>query len=103
MITGFGVELPMFVTEEEAAAMYARACRSWYGAKAKSVVKSRIRELREKGDDKGVNAWRKVADALERDEKAKRLRTRRSIDKTSLLITRFRTTTQGDRDHSNAS
>jgi hypothetical protein len=54
----------MFVTEEEAAAMYARACRSWYGAKASSVVNSQIRTLMAKGDRKGIAAWRRVANAL---------------------------------------
>jgi len=54
----------MFVTAEEAAAMYARACRRWYGAKATSVVNSQIRALMAKGDRKGVAAWRRVAAAL---------------------------------------
>ena len=55
----------MFVTEEEAAAMYARWCWSWYGVRAKSVVKSKIRALMAKGDRKGVKAWQDVAHALE--------------------------------------
>ena len=55
----------MFVTEEEAAAMYARWCRNWYGVAAKSVVKSKIRTLVAKGDRKGVKAWQQVANALE--------------------------------------
>jgi hypothetical protein len=54
----------MFVTEEEAAAIYARACRSWYGIKADSVVNSQIRALMARGDRKGVAAWRRVAGAL---------------------------------------
>jgi len=54
----------MFVTEEEAAAMYARWCRSWYGAKAKSVVRAKIRALKAKGDYKGAEAWERVARAL---------------------------------------
>ena len=56
----------MFVTEEEAAEMYARACRSWYGTKAKSVVRAKIRALGAKGDHKGVVAWERVAHALVR-------------------------------------
>ena len=56
----------MFVTEEEAAAMYAWWCRSWNGVAAKSVVKSKIRTLMAKGDRKGVKAWQQVANALER-------------------------------------
>ena len=54
----------MFVTESEAAAMYARWCRSWYGVRAKSVVRSKIRTLMTKGDHKGVRAWQQVAYAL---------------------------------------
>ena len=44
--------------------MYARACRGWYGTKAKSVVRAKIRALKAKGDDKGVEAWERVARAL---------------------------------------
>ena len=55
----------MFVSDEEAAAMYARWCRKWYGVNAKSVVKSKIRTLMAKRDRKGVSAWQQVADALE--------------------------------------
>ena len=55
----------MFVSDEEAAAMYARWCRNWYGVNAKSVVKSKIRTLMAKRDRKGVRAWQQVADALE--------------------------------------
>src|SRR5215510_9251835 len=43
----------LFVTEEEAAEMYARACHSWYGARAKSVVRAKIRALKAKGDVNG--------------------------------------------------
>jgi len=39
----------MFGTEEEVAAMYARWCRSWYGAKAKSVIRAKIRALKARG------------------------------------------------------
>ena len=55
----------MLVTEEEAATIYAKACRSWYGAKASSVVYSQIKRLMAKGDRKGVMAWQQVARALE--------------------------------------
>jgi hypothetical protein len=54
----------MFVTEEEAAAMYARWCRSWYGEKAKSVIRAKIRALKARGDHKGAEAWERVARAL---------------------------------------
>jgi hypothetical protein len=38
--------LYMFITEEEAVDMYARARRRWYGDQAKSVVNSKIGTLR---------------------------------------------------------
>jgi hypothetical protein len=44
--------------------MYARACRSWYGTKVESVVRAKIRALKAKGDDKGAEAWERVARAL---------------------------------------
>jgi hypothetical protein len=58
-------EALMFVTEEEAATIYAKACRSWYGARAASVVHSQVKKLMAKGDGKGVKAWQQVARALE--------------------------------------
>jgi hypothetical protein len=60
--------LYMFVTEEEAAEIYAKACRSWYRDEAKAVVNSKIRALKAKGDNKGVNAWTQVRSSLERHE-----------------------------------
>ena len=81
----------MFVTEEEAAAMYARAFRKWQGPKAKSLAKTKIRKLRARDDDKGVAIWQRVVAALEREESATFLRTRRSMDPISTLVTRFRT------------
>src|SRR5262245_37086468 len=55
----------MFITDEEAAAMDAQACRTWYGVKAQSVVHSQIKRLMAKGDGKGVKAWQQVARALD--------------------------------------
>jgi hypothetical protein len=53
------------VTEREAAAMYARACLSWYGHhRAKSVAHSMVRKLSKQGDLKGVKAWRLVSEEL---------------------------------------
>jgi hypothetical protein len=65
----------MFVTDEQAAQMYARACRSWYGVRALSVVNSQIERQRAKADKKGVAAWERVASHLE--------------DPTGLLIVRL--------------
>ena len=55
----------MFVTEEEAATIYAKACRSWYGVRAASVVHAQVKKLMAKGDGNGVKAWQQVARALE--------------------------------------
>jgi hypothetical protein len=54
----------MHVSEEEAAFIYARACRAWYGKRAMRVVKRRIEEFRRAGDDEGVNAWTQLAAKL---------------------------------------
>ena len=59
----------MFVTEEEAAEIYAKACCRWYGVKVKSVVNSKISALKAKGDFKGVKAWKQVHRALESRER----------------------------------
>ena len=60
----------MFITEQEAADMYARACRRWYGDEAKSVVSSKIGVLEAKGDHKGVKAWTRVHRSLESQEQS---------------------------------
>ena len=62
--------LYMFVTVEEAAEIYARACRSWYRDEAKAVVNSKIRALKARGDSKGVRAWTRVRHSLERQEQS---------------------------------
>jgi hypothetical protein len=54
----------MFITKKDAATVYAAACRKWYGTRAKSVIKSKIRRLKAKGNLKGVAAWQLVADEL---------------------------------------
>jgi hypothetical protein len=62
--------LYMFVTQEEAADMYARACRRWYRDEAKSVVSAKIRALKARGDYKGVKAWTQVHHSLENQEQS---------------------------------
>jgi hypothetical protein len=54
----------MVVTERDAAAMYARACRAWYGRRAPRVVKDTIKQLRAKNDEAGVRMWSLVAEEL---------------------------------------
>jgi hypothetical protein len=58
----------MHIGAHDAAAIYARACRAWYGDRAGAIVSKRVRELRAKGDDSGVKAWTLVATELERVE-----------------------------------
>jgi hypothetical protein len=60
----------MFITEEEAAEIYAKVCRRWYRDEAKSIVSSKIGALEAKGDHKGVKAWTQVHRSLESQEQA---------------------------------
>ena len=62
----------MHVTIDDAAAIYARACRAWYGNRAKRMVKDRVNQLVKRGDASGVAAWTKVADHLARLERPDR-------------------------------
>ena len=51
----------MRVSIDDAAAIYARACRAWYGRRALRVVVNKMNELERRGDAGGVMAWGKVA------------------------------------------
>jgi hypothetical protein len=54
----------MNITLDDAALIYARACRAWYGRSALRVVTTKINELKRRGDASGVVAWSKVAAVL---------------------------------------
>jgi hypothetical protein len=54
------------VTERDAASMYARACRAWYGRRAPRGIKGTIKQLRAKNDISGVRMWTLVAEQLPR-------------------------------------
>jgi hypothetical protein len=54
----------MFFTKKDSATVYAAWCRKRYRAKAEAVVQSQIEQLEAKGDLKGVEIWRLVAEAL---------------------------------------
>jgi hypothetical protein len=56
----------MKVTKEDAAIMYARACRAWYGRRAPRIVRNKIAQLQSKGDHGGVDAWSEAAKQLSR-------------------------------------
>jgi hypothetical protein len=68
----------MKITQEEAAEMYARACRAWYGPRAKGIVRKTIKQLERNGDGAGVAAWTAVARQLSRIPAAEFERDRRS-------------------------
>jgi hypothetical protein len=56
----------MDIAERDAASMYARACRAWYGRRAERVVKDTIKQLRTADDQAGVRMWTLVAEQLPR-------------------------------------
>jgi hypothetical protein len=60
------VEILMWtITTDEAAVMYARFCRSRYGAKAKKIVEEKTEQLRKAGDAEGERVWSKVRRQIE--------------------------------------
>jgi hypothetical protein len=59
-------EAQMSVPERQAASMYARACRAWYGRRAPHVIKDTIKQLRAANDVSGVRMWTLVAEELPR-------------------------------------
>ena len=69
--------MEMLVSKREAAAIYAKASRKWYGPRARSVARSMICKLSNKGDLRGVKAWRLVDDELGRMERDHELIQRR--------------------------
>jgi hypothetical protein len=54
----------MWVSERDAAAIYAKAATKWYGPRARSVAHATIQKLSRKGDVKGVKTWRLVCEEL---------------------------------------
>jgi hypothetical protein len=54
----------MWVSEREAAAIYARAATKWYGPRARTIALSTIEKLSRQGDLKGVKARRLVHEEL---------------------------------------
>jgi hypothetical protein len=54
----------MWVSERDAAAIYAKAATKWYGPRARSVALATIQKLSRRGDVKGVKAWRQVCEEL---------------------------------------
>jgi hypothetical protein len=54
----------MYLTLDDAIAMYARACRAWYGKKAVSVIMKTATECRQRGDLEGEVVWGRVAESI---------------------------------------
>jgi hypothetical protein len=60
----------MQLNSDDVAAIYARACRAWYGKKALRVVTGKVRDLERRGDAGGVVAWKQVAAALSQSKRS---------------------------------
>jgi hypothetical protein len=54
----------MEVSSHDAAVIYARACRAWYGKRAVRVVSEQVRNMKRRGDAGGLAMWSTVADRL---------------------------------------
>jgi len=54
----------MHVSKQDAIKIYARACRSWYGSRARNVVLKRAHELQQRGDAHGAGVWHQLADEI---------------------------------------
>jgi hypothetical protein len=57
----------MWITNEQAAEMYARFCKARYGADALKTIRKRAAELRKAGDIEGERIWNLVAQKVEPD------------------------------------
>jgi hypothetical protein len=68
----------MHVTEREAASIYARACRAWYG-RAPRIIKETIKQLHAENDETGVRMWTLVGEQLPRVWDERSLSNRRRI------------------------
>jgi hypothetical protein len=55
----------MWVTNEQAAEIYARFCKARYGGDAIKVIRTRVAELRKLGDRDGERIWNLVAQKVE--------------------------------------
>ena len=51
----------MRIEPDQAIRIYAKACRSWYGGRARNVALKKARELRARGDDEGFAVWQQLA------------------------------------------
>jgi len=54
----------MYCSADDAASIYARACRAWYGKRARRVIEQQVQRLQRRGDERGVHAWSLVSKKL---------------------------------------
>jgi hypothetical protein len=54
----------MQITADEAAFVYARACRSWYGSGARRMIMSQMEQLRYVGDPRALRICKLIAEEL---------------------------------------
>lgn len=55
----------MWITNDQAAEIYARFCKARYGTEAIKIIRARIAELRKLGDVEGERIWNQVAEKVE--------------------------------------
>ena len=58
----------MYIDLDDAIKIYAKACRAWYGRRARNVVLRRAGKLQELGDTEGARVWHRVEAELARSE-----------------------------------
>jgi hypothetical protein len=62
----------MQITADEAAFVYARACRSWYGGGARRMIMSQMEQLRYAGDPRALRICKLIAEELSKLESERR-------------------------------
>ena len=62
---GVGWNCDMWITNDQAAEIYARFCKARYGNEAIKIIRQRVAELRKAGDAEGERIWNLVAQKLE--------------------------------------
>jgi hypothetical protein len=62
----------MWITHQDAIAMYAKFCRAHYGFNAHQKVKKRAKELGQSGDIEGEKVWNEVAAEIENSSQQNR-------------------------------
>jgi hypothetical protein len=60
------VELPVWITRQEAISIYARYFRVRFGVTARNMAVERAHQLKRKGDIEGHQVWNEVAHEIER-------------------------------------